>query len=91
MESGLAMATRRALLAGAALIVAGALLIGECASGGGMGAPSRTCDCMGFQWELYDRRPADGPRRTLCLGLVRSTTCYRLPTGPPVDCRRLPR
>ncbi len=91
MRARLATSSRLVLFGGAALALAGALLVGECASGGGMGAASRTCDCLGLEWELYDRRPADGPRLTLCIGLVRSVTCYRLPAGPPIDCSRLPK
>jgi hypothetical protein len=69
--------------------IAGAyLLVSECASGGAMGGADRTCECRGVEWELYDRRPADGPRRTLCIGLVRSATCYRTTGGPVVGCPR---
>lgn len=66
----------------------GALIIHTCVSGGGMGASYQTCECLGIEWELYDRRPADGPRKTLCLGLVRARTCYRFEGGPAVDCPR---
>ena len=70
------------------LSVAGAacVLVSECAYGGGMGARYRTCECLGVEWELYDTRPADGPRRTMCVGLVRSRTCYRMTDGPVVEC-----
>jgi hypothetical protein len=40
------------------------------------------------EWELYDARPADGPHRTVCIGLVRSRTCYRMTDGPVVECSR---
>jgi hypothetical protein len=76
---------RGALLA-APVLLAGFLLVSECAYGGGMGAAYRTCECLGVEWQLYDRRPADGPRRTLCVGIVRSRTCYRLESGPVVPC-----
>ena len=57
-----------------------------CADGGAMAAAYQTCECRGCEWMLYDRTPADGPRRTLCLGLVRSWTCYQSRGGPPVAC-----
>ena len=63
------------------------LLVSVCASGGNMGARYRTCECVGVEWELYDRRPADGPRKTVCIGFVRSRTCYRMTGGPVVECR----
>jgi hypothetical protein len=78
---------RTLLVLAAAVVVAGALFIRECASGGGMGAAYTTCECLGLEWELYDRRPADGPRKTLCLGIVRSRTCYRFDGGPVVPCQ----
>ena len=53
-----------------------------------MGAMDRTCRCVGVEWTLYDQRPADGPRKTLCVGLVRSRTCYRDTDGPVVECPR---
>ncbi len=62
------------------------LLINECEFAGGMGARQKQCECFGYEWELYDLTPADGPRKTLCLGLTRSTTCYQFIGGPPVEC-----
>ena len=76
------------LLALALWVVAVFLLVHECAYGGGMGARYRTCECLGVEWELYDRRPADGPRKTICIGIVQSTTCYRSDGGPAVECPR---
>ena len=73
-----------ALLIGVAL--AAFLLVSECAYGGGMGARYKTCECLGVERELYDTRPADGPHRTVCVGLVRSRTCYRMTGGPVVEC-----
>ena len=73
-----------AIVVGAA--AAGWLLVSECADGGGMAALYRTCRCLGVEWELYDRRPADGPHRTLCIGIVRARTCYRTTDGPVVAC-----
>jgi hypothetical protein len=64
------------------------LLVSECAYGGGMGARDKTCECLGVERELYDARPADGPRRTVCVGIVRSRTCYRMTGGPIVECPR---
>ena len=34
------------------------------------------------------RRPADGPRRTLCIGIARSKECYQYIGGPTVECDR---
>lgn len=70
------------------LATAAFLLVHECAFGGGMGARYKTCECVGIEWELYDARPADGPRKTICLGIVRSTTCYRNDGGPVIECPR---
>jgi hypothetical protein len=77
----------RVVLGVAGAIVAVAwFLVSECAGGGGMAAPYQTCRCLGVEWELYDRRPADGPHRTLCVGVVRTRTCYRITDGPVVEC-----
>lgn len=82
---------RRVVLAIIAVLLIGValaafLLVSECAYGGGMGARYKTCECLGVERELYDTRPADGPHRTVCLGLVRSRTCYRMTGGPVVEC-----
>jgi len=53
-----------------------------------MAARDRTCECFGVEWQLYDHRPADGPRKSVCLGVVRSRTCYRTTGGPVIDCPR---
>ncbi|MGH7319654.1 MAG: hypothetical protein ACRELA_08525 [Candidatus Rokuibacteriota bacterium] len=80
--------TLRTLLRVLALgVVAGFLLIREGAYGGGMGASYMTCQCLGVEWELYDSRPVDGPRKTICVGIVQSRTCYRSSGGPLVECR----
>jgi hypothetical protein len=63
------------------------LLVRTCADGGNMGARDQTCECLGREWLLYDARPADGPRRTICIGIIRSWTCYRMTGGPVVDCK----
>ena len=77
---------RIGLLVGLLLFAARAAFVHECAYGAGMGAAYRTCDCAGIEWVLYDRTPADGPRRTLCLGIVESTTCYTNMGGLETDC-----
>jgi hypothetical protein len=62
------------------------LLVNECFYWGGMGAAYKNCDCLGKEWELYDQTAADGPRKTVCIGIVRGTTCYQDMGGPRVDC-----
>jgi len=79
---------RNTLLVVALYAVAGFLLVRECTYGGGMGAAYKTCECLGIEWELYDSRPADGPRKTICIGIIQSTTCYRLEGGPVIECPR---
>ena len=64
--------------------------VNECAYGGGMGAAYKSCDCLGVEWELYDQTAADGPRKTLCIGIVRSRECYQYMDGPPMACDRDP-
>ena len=79
---------RNTLLVVALYAVAGFLLVRECAYGGGMGAAYKTCECLGIEWELYDSRPADGPRKTICIGIVQSRTCHRFDGGPAIECPR---
>jgi hypothetical protein len=81
-------ARRTGLVALAAAVLAALLLVRTCADGGNMGARDQTCECLGLEWLLHDGRPADGPRRTVCIGIVRSWTCYRMSGGPVVDCAR---
>ena len=64
------------------------LFVNECTYGGGMGAAYRSCDCAGIEWEQYDRTAADGPQRTICFGIVQSTTCYSFIDGPIEECER---
>lgn len=81
--------TRRAplmVILVALLVAAGFAFIRVCADGGAMAAAYRTCECRGLEWQLYDRTAADGPRQTLCLGYLRSRTCYQFRTGPVIDC-----
>jgi hypothetical protein len=81
------MLTVRTFLVVAVLCLAlGFAMIHLCADGGAMAGTYQTCECRGWEWELYDRTAADGPRRTLCLGLVRSRTCYQSRGGPSVAC-----
>lgn|SRR5574341_229436 len=77
-----------ALVIAAAIALSAFLFIHECAYGGGMGARYQACDCRGIEWRLYDQTPADGPRKTMCLGRVRSTACYRFIGGPQIECPR---
>jgi hypothetical protein len=76
----------RLLFVSAALLVLAAATVRICADGGAMAALYQSCDCRGFEWQLYDRTAADGPRRTLCVGLVASKTCYRFRDGPILEC-----
>jgi hypothetical protein len=71
-----------------ALLTAGFALatVRICADGGAMAGAYQSCECLGLEWELYDRTAADGPRRTLCLGWVRSWTCYGSRSGPEIRC-----
>jgi hypothetical protein len=57
-----------------------------CGDGGAMAAAYQSCECGGWEWTLYDRAAADGPRRSLCVGFVRSWTCYQSRGGPIVAC-----
>jgi hypothetical protein len=75
------------LLTGVALLLGiGVALVSVCADGGAMASAYRTCRCAGIEWQLYDATAADGPRRTLCLGIVRSRTCWQSRAGPAVPC-----
>lgn len=69
------------------VLAAGFVLVHRCAAGGAMGARYRACNCRGVEWVQEDRTPADGPRRTLCVGAVSATTCYRSRGGERVSCR----
>jgi hypothetical protein len=79
---------RVALAVVTAGVVSVYFLVSECAFGGNMGARYMTCECWGVEWELYDGRPADGPHKSVCIGLVRSRTCYQMTGGPVVECQR---
>src|SRR5215510_6180572 len=61
-------------------------LVHDCAVGGAMGGRYRDCRCGGLEWPVFDHKTDDGPRRTLCLGLVAERTCYRHREGPVVPC-----
>ncbi len=75
-----------ALVIAMAILLPAFLLVHECAYGGGMGARYKACNCRGVEWVLYDQTPADGPRKTMCLGIVRSTTCYTFIGRPQIEC-----
>jgi len=66
--------------------VAAYFSIHDCAVGGAMGGRYRDCRCRGFEWLVFDRTAADGPRRTVCLGFVAERTCYRHREGPVMPC-----
>jgi hypothetical protein len=80
-----------AAMTGLLLVVAALLFRRECAFGGGMPGWYRDCTCRGLERVDYDHTPADGPRRTVCFGLVTARTCYRYQGGPVVPCDSLPR
>jgi hypothetical protein len=82
---------RRSALVVAAILVgaiglAALSFIRVCADGGAMGSAYQTCECRGVEWEVYDRTAADGPRRTICIGLRESMTCHHFRDGPLVPC-----
>ena len=79
----------RALILVAALLTLGWFLIRVCADGGAMASIYQTCECSGVEWQVYDRTAADGPRRTICFGIVQSRTCFRSMGGPEVPCPNL--
>jgi hypothetical protein len=80
------MSVKRLAVVGILFVVLGAALIRVCADGGAMAARYQSCECDGLEWVLYDQTAADGPRRTLCLGWLRSRTCYQFREGPVVMC-----
>ena len=69
-----------------AVLALGFFLVRTCADGGAMGSAYRACRCIGLEWTVYDRTAADGPRRTLCLGLTASRSCHQFREGPLVAC-----
>ena len=62
----------------------------ECAYGGGMPGWYRDCTCRGIERLDIDQTAADGPRRTVCIGVVTGRTCYGHRGGPTVACSSLP-
>ena len=86
MKVGLTRRVRTLVIAALVTVGLGLATIRIGADGGAMAGAYRTCECRGLEVQLYDRTPADGPRRTLCLGWVRSWTCYQFRTGPLVNC-----
>ncbi len=77
---------RIVLLLVSLVVALGLTLIRICADGGAMAGAYRTCECLGVEWQLYDTTAADGPRRTLCFGLVSSRACYQSRGGREVSC-----
>ena len=63
------------------------LFVNDCFYWAGMGAPYKSCDCLGVERELYDQTAADGPRKTICVGIVQSTQCYQYMDGPAIECK----
>ena len=59
----------------------------ECAYGGGMGGEYKDCQCLGSELQLFDQTAADGPRKTICIGLITETTCYEFLGGPEQVCK----
>ena len=86
MKPGLTRRVRTFVIAALLISGLGLATIRICADGGAMAGAYRTCECRGLEWQLYDRTEADGPRRTLCLGWVRSWTCFTFRIGPVVAC-----
>jgi hypothetical protein len=82
----LASELRLALVVVGIVAALGLALIRICADGGAMAGAYKTCQCRGVEWQLYDATAADGPRRTLCFGLVKSRTCYQFRSGPRLRC-----
>ena len=84
-----AMASRKVVWVVVILVILigiGAILVNECSYFGGMGASMTACTCSGRELLLYDRTANDGPRKTICLGIVRSVDCYQGPGGPRIVC-----
>ena len=75
-----------ALLIVLLVVASGLLLVKECSYWAGMGATYKSCDCLGIERELYDQTASDGPRKTVCLGIVQSSQCYQYPGGPRIEC-----
>ncbi len=86
LSSAVGVALRLSASLAIVIVVLALALIRRCADGGAMAGVYQSCDCRGFEWQQYDRTAADGPRRTFCLGLVRSRTCYQFRSGPETPC-----
>ncbi len=70
-------------------VLFGFIFVHNCDSTGVMGQSVVACDCTGYEWLLYDRTEADGPKRSLCLGLVHERQCFEFTGGRQLDCREL--
>lgn len=68
------------------LAVSAWMFIGECSFFAGMGASLTECECSGYELLLYDRTAADGPRKSICVGWIKSVKCYQYLDGPTVEC-----
>ena len=62
------------------------VFINECAFGGAMAGVYKDCVCKGYEIQLFDQTEADGPRKTICIGIITETTCYQFRDGPERDC-----
>lgn len=80
-----------AAVALAAVWVSWAVFHHECAAGGAMGGWYMECSCRGAEYTDYDHTAADGPLRTICLGVVTKRTCYRGRGGPEMLCAEVVR
>jgi hypothetical protein len=73
------------------VLVIGSFLINrECYFSGGMPGYYSECTCLGKERLDYDQTAVDGLRRTTCLGIITSRTCYLYQSSPAVPCDTLP-
>lgn len=68
------------------LLGLGFLAINECSYYAGMGASMKACTCTGREILVYDRTASDGPRKTICVGIVRTFECFQGPGGASIPC-----
>jgi hypothetical protein len=67
-------------------LIAVMLFTRACSTGGAMGGWYQECTCRGAEKVVRDLTPADGPRYTICVGIVESKRCYRSRGGPEIPC-----
>jgi len=72
-----------------AVVVARALFVHDCEFGGAMAGAHRTCQCLGAERLVSDHTAADGPRHSVCYGLVANETCFAHRGGTQVACAGL--